>query len=171
MTLADVFAIIAAIAIFLMGFISTTAITRVALTQEVENGRRRLTASPYRSLLLGLMTLLPALVCALALLKAPLGILKISSLLLLAVATGIVIIGLSAILAVISDRIFGEGFTLNRHASAATILLMSALFPLLGWFLILPITLLIAFGTGLRSLFKQSVSVTNSSINLSGERS
>lgn len=171
MTLADVFAIIAAVVIFLMGFISTTAITRVTLAQEVENGRLRLTTRPYRSLLIGLLTLLPTLIFAVALLKAPLGILKLSGLLLLAVSTGIVVIGLSAVLAVFSERVFGIGFTLSRHALSATILLMSVLFPLLGWFLILPLTLLIAFGTGLRSLFKQSVSTAPASVNLYGERS
>lgn len=171
MTLADVFAIITAIAIFWMGFVSTTAITRVTLTQEVENGRRRL-VKPYRSLLAGLLTLPPVLIVSALLLKAPLGILKLLGLTLLAVTTGVIVIGTSAILAVISDRVFGEGFSLRRHASAATIILMSALFPLLGWFLVLPLVLLIAFGTGLRSLFKQSVPVSSSaSINLYGERS
>lgn len=171
MTLADVFAIITAIAIFWMGFVSTTAITRVTLTQEVENGRRGL-VKPYRSLLAGLLTLPPVLIVSALLLKAPLGMLKLLGLTLLAVTTGVIVIGTSAILAVISDRVFGEGFSLSRHASAATIILMSALFPLLGWFLVLPLVLLIAFGTGLRSLFKQSAPVASSaSINLYGERS
>ncbi len=122
----------------------------------VERAKLRVGSTPRRSFFLGLgAALLLALVAGIFN-AVPLGFTRLLSALAVFLAFGVATLGAAAIASEMGDRLQHRGMTNLSPAGAfvrgAVALELAAVFPLVGWFLIVPGVLLTGLGAGVFAL-------------------
>jgi len=124
----------------------------------VGRARMRATATPLRSLFLGigaaLLTAIPVSILG----SVPLGLFKLAAALVAFGALGLATIGAAGIAAEMGDRLRSSGPSSMSPSGAfvrgAIALELAAIFPLVGWFLMIPGTLLVGYGAGVFALLR-----------------
>ena len=118
----------------------------------------RVSATPMRSLFLGIGGLF-LLVIPVAVLNAmAFGLAKLLAAMLVFSAFGVATLGAASIAVEMGDRLLGLAApTLTRSGAVlrgAVALELAAIFPIVGWFLVIPGTLLIGFGAGIFAILR-----------------
>lgn len=143
------------------GLISVFVIVNLLLPAPVARTRAALETSLGRSLLLGLVNELFAfvLVAGMIWLSQQVGggiaggILGLLALLVLVIIGSLSVLGLAALSNVLGQRIGQSG--INSVTRGSVLLLLAALTPYLGWFIVTPLILWTALGAAIRALFQR----------------
>ncbi len=154
----DVLAFLAGITLLAASSWALTMCTSLMFPGRTERARDLLFAKPWQTLLVGILLLaLPGTV-SVSLLAQPLPGLKllgwIGLMLLLAMAA----VGSGGLATLVSARIRALAPELTLLAAtgrASAIIVTAALFPVLGWFVFTPLTLLFSLGAGFRAIVER----------------
>jgi hypothetical protein len=124
----------------------------------VGRARLRIGATPVRSFFLGVAAVFLT-AAPVALLNAmPLGITKLAGTLIIFAAFGVATVGAAAIADEMGDRLREQGMPSLSRAGAflrgAVALELAAVFPIVGWFLVIPAVLLAGYGAGVFALLR-----------------
>lgn len=123
-------------------------------------GRARLRAAvtPWRSFFLGIAAVLLTTIPVLILNALPIGIAKLAAVLIVFGAFGVATLGAASIAAEMGDRLRAQAPSSLSPSAAfvrgAVALELAAIFPIVGWFLVIPAVLLLGFGAGLFGLLR-----------------
>ena len=123
-------------------------------------GRARLRAAgtPWRSFFLGVGAVLLTAIPVMILNAIPIGIAKLAAVLIVFAAFGVATLGAASIAAEMGDRLRAQSPSSVSPAGAfvrgAVALELAAVFPIVGWFLVIPGVLLMGFGAGVFSLLR-----------------
>ena len=114
----------------------------------VTRAQTRVEKTPWATFWMGLIILIAVIIPIVILLALPFGPAKLIGWILIAVSLALSSIGSAGITAHLGNRLVGQSnlSTLNGFVRGSVILELAAFFPLLGWFFIWPIMLIIAFG-------------------------
>jgi hypothetical protein len=156
MTLADVLAVAAGLAIAGAGFASLSVILSVLAPRAVARARDQAERRPGRSIFLGLAAAVATALTVGAFLEAPAPPLHAGAVLALLAALALAVLGgagLAGALGVRATEGSGPRPVSVRDLLRGALLLESAsLLPLVGWFVVLPAALLLSFGAGVATL-------------------
>ena len=138
-------------------FISYWLAAQALFPDLAERCRQRIKGAPARHVLLGLAWTVPTVVAGVALLNAPSAALKFAgaTVLLLLVLAGLV--GSSGLAAQIGFGLANpadEAQPWRRVLRGGAVLGLTFVFPLIGWFLVLPLSLILGVGALCGSLWK-----------------
>jgi hypothetical protein len=123
----------------------------------VERARWRLERTPYRTLFLGLGGTVVTVALVAMLSAVPLGLVKFVGALLGFGALAVATVGAAGTASAMGTRLrsmtsgLGEAGAFLRGAIA---LELAAAFPIVGWFVVLPVTLMASYGAGIFSLLR-----------------
>jgi Mn2+/Fe2+ NRAMP family transporter len=112
----------------------------------VESGRQRLETAPLRTLLIGLALSIPWVALAIGLANAPNGALKFAGVMLGLGWIAMALVGVTAIALTVGLRGEVEQARWTHVARGAGFVALTWMLPVLGWFVVLPLTL--ACGVG-----------------------
>jgi hypothetical protein len=155
MIMADIFKILFPIVGTLMSFVCYCLLFEGTFPASVERCRQTYKKRPIRSLLLGCLFGIPGMVLGVAFLNSgnPLGLfLGFSTLFLL---SSFALLGAAGLSSLIGHRLNSPQDTQQpwkRVYRGSVVLSLTFIFPMLGWFLVLPATLLSGLGAALISL-------------------
>ena len=118
----------------------------------VSRARVRAAGTPWRSFFLGVGAVLLTAIPVLILNALPIGIAKLAAVLIVFGAFGLATLGAAAVAAEMGDRLRAHAPASLSSAGAfvrgAVALELAAIFPIVGWFLVIPGVLLLGFGAG-----------------------
>jgi hypothetical protein len=123
-------------------------------------GRARLRAAgtPWRSFFFGIGAVLLTAIPVLILNAMPIGIAKLAAVMIVFASFGVATLGAAAVAAEMGDRLRGHAPSTMSSAGAfvrgAVALELAAIFPIVGWFLVIPGVLLMGFGAGVFGLLR-----------------
>lgn len=154
MTLADVLAVAAGLAIAGAGFASLSVILSVLLPRAVSRARDQAERRPGRSVAIGALAAVTTAIAAGAFWRAPAPPLHVGAVFTILFALGLGVLGGAGLSAALGLRaVQGSGPAGVRDLLRGALLLESAaLLPLVGWFIVLPASLLLALGAGVATL-------------------
>jgi hypothetical protein len=158
MTLADVLAVLAGLAIAGGGFASLSLILSLLAPGAVDRAAERVARRPGRSLGLGLLMLLAVLVFAGSVLKVPSPLARLAGLAAVLFGLSLAVLGGAGMAATLAKRLRGPsaGALGVREMLRGVFVLESAvLLPILGWLVVLPSAFLISLGAGLHALLRR----------------
>lgn len=141
-----VFAILAALGIVFPGLLLAWFLL---IPDMVERSRERVSQTPWKTLLLGLLVLFVVSV-PFAILNAMAGPFQFVAYTVLFVLLTIATIGAAGIAALMGERLRGQGVRATSPGAllrGAVVLEFAVVFPILGWFILLPIVLLVSLGS------------------------
>jgi hypothetical protein len=155
MTLADVLAVVSGLALAGAGFASFSVVLLLFFPRTVDRAAVKVAERPGRSLLLGTLAFLLLFLGVAAMLKAPGGPKPFAAVVLLLTALTFAAVGGAGLAVRIGQRWrkTTEQPRLRDVAIGALLLEGAAVLPLVGWFVLAPAMLLVALGTGLRTIF------------------
>lgn len=156
--MADVYAVFGTLLALGIAFPGLLTGSWLLFPEAVGRSRLRVVSTPYRCFLLGAGSVLVLAIPVTILNAMPLGLAKLAAALLVFGAFGLATLGASAVAVELGDRI-------RQHAApslsgigavvrGAVVLELAAVFPMVGWFLIIPGVLLMGFGAGVFALFR-----------------
>jgi len=157
--MADVFAVFGIL--LMLGIVFPGMLTAgwLLFPAPVERARRRLAQTPWRCFWVGAVTAGMASLPALVLLALPLGPAKLLGSLLLFAELAFASLGAAGIAAEIGQRLHHQSNGGLSPASAfvrgAIILELAAAFPVIGWFIVIPIAVITAFGAAVFALIRR----------------
>ena len=156
MTLADVLAVAAGLAIAGAGFASLSVILSVLAPRAVTRARDQAERRPGRSIFLGVAAAIATALTAGAFLKAPAPPLHVGGVFTVLFALALAVVGgagLSSALGVraVSSRPGGPP-SVRDLLRGALLLESASLLPLVGWFVVLPAALLLSLGAGVATV-------------------
>ena len=155
MIMADIFKILLPIVGTLMSFVCFCLLYEGIFPAAVERCQGAYQSKPIRSIFLGCLVGIPGTIIGVACLNAgnPLGqLIGFSSIFLLFSLAVLGASGLSRLLGIRLNSPQDSQQPWKRVYRGSTVLSITFLFPLIGWFLILPLTLLSGLGVALLSL-------------------
>jgi hypothetical protein len=124
----------------------------------VGRARARVAETPWRSFFFGIAGVLILAIPVLILNAMPIGLTKMAAVLIVFGAFGVATLGASAVAAELGDRLRALAAPSLSPAGAfvrgAVALELAAVFPIVGWFLVIPGVLLAGFGAGLFGLLR-----------------
>lgn len=150
-----VFATLAALGIVFPGLLLAWLLL---LPQLVTRAQERAMRTPWKSFFLGVMTLLFAGV-PIALLNAAAGPLQFIGIVSAFVLLTLVSIGAAGIAALMGERLRGQGVGVSTPGAlvrGAIALEFAMVFPLVGWFIVLPLVAIISLGAAMFALLHSS---------------
>lgn len=169
--MADMIGVFGTLLITGLGFPALLCIVWLSFPATVDRARQRIAQTPLRCFWLGAVIALLLAVPILALLNIP-GPGQFSGGVILLVALTISTIGAAGMAAQLGEQIkLRNQGTVSAHAAfllGATILELAVIFPVIGWFIFLPIALLCGLGNSALALLRRRTNpVTHSSTHLS----
>lgn len=149
MIMADVFKILFLVLGTLTTIVSYWLLFEAMAPRMVEGARQAYEERLRRTLWVGLLVVLPALVVGLGLANAPVALFKLIgvTMLMLLVLTGLM--GSAGLTRLIGRRLASpddEAYPWRRVLRGGIVLAISFVLPLIGWFLVLPLTLVTGVG-------------------------
>ncbi len=135
----------------------------------VERTEMRVESAPWKSFWLGLGSAIGIGIPVIVLMNLSLGILQFVGFLMLLLAFGVATIGAAGIAHLVGRRIrdnSNEGLSETKSVVLGAVALeLAAVFPIVGWFLVIPATLFASLGVSLFVLFRRdAVSTTGGQI-------
>ncbi len=154
MTLADVLAVVSGLALGGAGFASFSIVLLLFFPRTVDRAASKVSQRPGRSLLLGTAAFFLLFFGIAATLKAPGGPKPLPAVLLLLGGLTFAAVGGAGLAAGLGQRSSkSPGAPRLRDVAIGALLLEgAAALPLVGWFVLAPAVLLLALGTGLRTI-------------------
>jgi hypothetical protein len=150
MTIGDILAVIAAIMTIAAGWGATVLLAALFFPQRTARARKALVERPKLSTARGAGLTLAGGFLAVALLNMP-GPMKLVGGAVCALMAIVAAIGSAAIVTVVSERIQGMGTHMHPfHAltRGTTLYIASGLLPIVGWFFLAPVALILSVGAG-----------------------
>jgi hypothetical protein len=124
----------------------------------VGRARMRVSGTPLRSFFFGAAAVVMTAIPVAILNAVPLGITKLAATMIIFGAFGVATIGTAAIADEMGERLREHGTPSLSRAGAfmrgAVALELSAIFPIVGWFLVIPGVLLTGYGAGIFALLR-----------------
>ncbi len=160
MTLADVLAALAGLAIAGAGFASISVILSLFVPNAVERAGARIANRLARSLGLGLLLFLGVLILAGSLLKVPFPLARLAAIGAILGGFSLAVLGGAAMAATLArrSRASVEAPVGLRDLLRGVFLLETAvLLPIVGWFVVLPAAFLISLGAGFHAVLRRGV--------------
>jgi len=157
MTLADVLAVAAGLAIAGAGFASLSVILGVLFPRAVARARFRAEARPGRSVALGAGFAFASAIVGSAFLKAPAPPLQGGAILVFLTAATLAVLGGAGLSGSLGRRARGapsdgSASSIRDMLRGALLLESAALLPLVGWFVVLPTAVLLSLGAGIATV-------------------
>jgi hypothetical protein len=154
--MADVYSVFGALLALGIAFPGLLTGAWLVFPGAVGRARLRVSGTPWRSLLIGLAAVVLTVAVVAILNAVPLGLFKMLGLLTVFVALGVATLGAASIAAEMGDQLRAQMGPSVSPAGAfvrgAVALELAAVFPLVGWFLVIPGVLLVGYGAGIASL-------------------
>jgi hypothetical protein len=157
--MSDVLAIFGALLIIGLAFPALLLTTQLTLPAAVERARQRIERTPWRCFGLGVVMMGLSAIPILALLNVP-GPGQFTGVTLTVLLLCVGLIGAAGMAALLGTRLLTAS---NGHLSpsgsfvaGATTLELAAIFPIIGWLIILPLALLLALGAAGYALLRPS---------------
>jgi hypothetical protein len=166
MTLADVLAVVAGLAIAGAGFASLSVILAVLFPEAVSRARSRAEARPGRSIAIGAAAVFAAVLAVGAFLGAPFPPLRAGAVLTLLGVLTLAVLGGAGLSDALGRRsrsaLRGESGSIGLRDMLRGVLLLesAALLPIVGWFVVLPAALLLSLGAGIGTILFRSPALT-----------
>lgn len=158
MTLADVLAALAGLAIAGAGFASVSLILSLLTPNLVERAALRIAGRPGRSLATGSLFVLALLIVAGSFLKVPLRLAHMAGIGAILSGLSLAVLGGVGMATALARRLQGPaaGFPGIREMLRGVFVLESAaLLPIVGWFVVLPLGVLISLGAGFHAVLRR----------------
>lgn len=158
MTLGDVLAVIAAVLTIGAAWAATILLVALAFPARAARAETQLTASPGLCLARGLGTVLAAGLLAALCWGAAAGPARLLSGLLLGGLGTVAAVGSAAMTRLLAGRIDAMGSPMAPFASltrASGLYVASGFLPVVGWFFVMPVALLLAVGSGVAALWPE----------------
>jgi hypothetical protein len=157
-SMADVYAVFGTMLALGMAFPGLLTGSWLLFPQAVGRSRARIVATPFRCFFLGVGSVLVMAIPVTILNALPLGLAKLAAALLVFGAFGVATLGAAAVAVELGDRIRVQAAPslsgIGAVVRGAIILELAAVFPLVGWFLLIPAVLLTGFGAGVFALLR-----------------
>ncbi|HET7011943.1 MAG TPA: hypothetical protein VFI11_14285 [Anaerolineales bacterium] len=155
--MADVYAVFGTLLALGIAFPGLLTGVWLLFPEAVGRAQQRVESTPYRCLFLGLggVVLTIALVSLFS--AVPLGLVKLAGAILAFGALAVATIGAAAIVSAMAGHLqsFVAGSSpAGAFVRSAVALELAAAFPLVGWFVVLPLCLIVSVGAGMFSLFR-----------------
>jgi hypothetical protein len=156
--MADVYAVFGTLLALGIAFPGLLTGTWLLFPDMVGRARIRAAATPWRSFFFGIAAVLLIAIPVLILNAMPMGIAKLAAVLIVFGAFGVATLGAAAVAAEMGDRLRAHAPSNLSSAGAfvrgAVALELAAIFPIVGWFLVIPVVLLLGFGAGVFGLLR-----------------
>ena len=125
----------------------------------VERARARLEYTPWKTFWAGAVVLIAVTIPIVILIAIPLAPAKVLGVSLLALALSIACIGAAGLAARVAEQLRAGSSSLSSGAAfvrGALALELAAFFPMLGWFVVLPVAFIVSLGATFFALFRWS---------------
>ena len=158
MTLADVLAALAGLAIAGAGFASVSLILSLLKPEVVERAALRVAARPGRSLATGSLLVLALTIVAGSLLKGPSPLPRLAGIGAILFGLSLAVLGGAGLAAALARRLRAPapGSTgISEMLRGVFVLESAALLPIVGWFVVLPSAFLVSIGAGLHAILRR----------------
>jgi hypothetical protein len=155
MTIGDVLAVIAGIIGAAVSAWALLLCSTLALHHVARQGKSLFEERPFAVLITGTILSMTVGFLALLLVNQPNGLLKLIGIALSIGLLAVTVVGAGSLTVFIGERIRHADpqiSSFTSHARGAGLLVTAGLAPVIGWFFVLPLTLLLSFGLGFRSL-------------------
>ena len=156
--MADVYAVFGTLLALGIAFPGLLTGTWLLFPEIVSRARVRAAATPWRSFFFGIAAVLLTAIPVMILNAMPIGIAKLAAILIAFGAFGVATLGAAAVAAEMGDRLRAHAPSSLSSAGAfvrgAVALELAAIFPIVGWFLVIPAVLLLGFGAGVFGLLR-----------------
>jgi hypothetical protein len=156
--MADVYAVFGTLLALGIAFPGLLTGSWLLFPDVVSRARIRAAGTPWRAFFLGVGAVLLTAIPVLILNAMPIGIAKFAAVLIVFGAFGVATLGAAAIAAEMGDRLRAHAPSTLSSAGAfvrgAVALELAAIFPIVGWFLVIPGVLLLGFGAGVSALLR-----------------
>ena len=156
--MADVYAVFGTLLALGIAFPGLLTGSWLLFPDMVGRARVRAADTPWRSFLLGVGAVLLTAIPVLILSALPIGIAKLAAVLIVFGAFGLATLGAAAVAAEMGNRLRSHAPAEVSEAGAfvrgAVALELAAIFPIVGWFLVIPGVLLLGFGAGVFSVLR-----------------
>jgi hypothetical protein len=156
--MADILAIVSGLTILGVAFPALWIILRLTFPAVVERASQCAGSKPGSALLKGLLAFILIFLLAVVLGKNPHGLSKFFSLLVLLTGLSLSMLGGAGLVDHLAGRfkkLTGTDHPILELFSSAILIELASVLPLVGWFVVLPVTFLIMLGSGCEALLKQ----------------
>ncbi len=163
MTIADVLAILIALVIIGLAIPALFLMLTIFFSSSVVRARHQLNDHPKRTLLRGFLTFIGLFLITTIFASAPLPLLKFFSFLVVLMGLSLTMIGGAGLASQLATRyraIDGSHKSLTDLFFSSLIIEFATLIPLVGWFVILPITFLFMLGAGCASILQRKKTIS-----------
>jgi hypothetical protein len=158
-TIGDVFSVVSAIiAICVSAWAMMLAVT-LLFTARAESARQELEGRPWKSFLIGLLTLSTLGVFSLGMIGAPMPAIKLAGLILSLGLLSIAAVGAGGLALMVGRRMQPLDPSLSAYRAVgrgAAILVAATLVPFVGWWVFGPIVLAASLGAGFSAVFNRA---------------
>ena len=154
MIMADIMRIFLIVVGFLIVIVSYWLLSEALFPRMVDRSRLRYSRSPFKTVFLGIVTAAGPVIGGIAMLSAPNPGLKFLGAVILLTAILIGLLGSAGLSRHIGQRLNSpadEAQPWRRVLRGGIVLSLTFVLPLIGWFLILPVTLISGFGAAVLS--------------------
>jgi hypothetical protein len=155
--MADVYAVFGTLLALGIAFPGMLTAWWLLLPEQIYRAEQRVAQAPWRCLGAGIGVGFPIAILASLLLALPLGVFKFLGASLTVFTLGFASLGAAGIVARMAKRLRSDAAVEVRSARdfilAAVALELAAVFPIIGWFLAIPVTLLVALGASTYGVF------------------
>jgi hypothetical protein len=157
-SVADVYAVFGTMLALGIAFPGLLTGSWLLFPEAVGRAGTRITTTPFRSFFFGVAGVLLTAILVAILNAMPFGLAKLLAVLLAFSAFGVATLGAAGLAVRLGDRLRDHASPSMSRAGAvvrgAVVLEMAAVFPLVGWFLVIPGVLLMGFGAGIFALLR-----------------
>jgi hypothetical protein len=154
MILADVLAVLVALALLGAGFPALLVLLSLLLPEAVERAREQIASRPVRAFGRGLLTLLGLVIVA-SILKKGVGVGQLLAFATLLVGLTTAMVGGAGLASHLAARYRGQTGSVmppNEVFAGGLLLELASVVPLVGWFVLLPVSLVTMLGAGAAAL-------------------
>ena len=155
MTLGTVLAFLSTLVGIGLSSFFAMVLSTLIFSKRTLRGSHDLQQHPWKSLTAGLLLGMPLLLVSIAFLVAPAPVLKAVGFVLLLLISVIALVGAGSLARLLGERIQNQSqspHSLNHIALGSFIIAGTAVLPLIGWLVFGPLFIIVALGSGMRSL-------------------
>ena len=159
MTLADVLAALAGLAIAGAGFASVSLILSLLAPNAVERAARRIAGRPGRALATGTLLVLALLITAGTFLKVASTLARLAGIGAILFSLSLAVLGGAGMATALARRLRAPAAgapSIRELLRGVFVLESAALLPIVGWFVVLPSAFLISLGAGVHAVLRRA---------------
>lgn len=157
--MADVYTVFGTLLALGIAFPGMLAAWWLIFSDVVARAQRRVDQTPRKCLGAGIGIIIPLSIVIGILLAIPLGVFKFIGVIFVVLALGFTSLGTAGIALTMGNRLTAnpndERLSARNFILAAVVLELAAIFPIVGWFLMIPGTILISFGAAYFAIIRR----------------